>query len=35
MLLVRDDGVWQIAAQAWDTAGENTPVPGYLLPEKV
>ncbi len=30
-LLVKDDGVWRIAAQAWDTESESTPIPDRLL----
>lgn len=31
LLLVRSDGRWQIAAQAWDTASTENPVPAELL----
>ncbi len=29
-LLVKDDGVWRIAAHAWDKATEEMPVPKHL-----
>jgi hypothetical protein len=31
MLLVKNDGRWQIASQAWDTEGESKPIPADLL----
>ena len=31
LLLVKDNGVWAIVAQAWDNAGEGRPVPADLL----
>lgn len=31
LLLVRSDGRWRIAAQAWDTASAEKPVPAELL----
>ncbi len=31
MLLVKDEGRWRIAAQAWDKAGADNPVPETLL----
>jgi hypothetical protein len=31
MLLVKDAGVWRIAAQAWDTEGESKRLPAELL----
>ena len=31
LLLVREDGRWKIAAQAWDKASESSPVPGDPL----
>jgi hypothetical protein len=35
MLLVKDAGLWRIAAQAWDTEGESKRLPAELLaPEK-
>ena len=30
-LLVKDDGVWRIASQAWDTESASNPVPDRLL----
>ncbi len=30
-LLVKDDGVWRIASQAWDTESESNPVLDHLL----
>jgi ketosteroid isomerase-like protein len=29
-LLVKDEGIWRIAAHAWDHAGDQTPVPEHL-----
>ena len=31
LLLVKSEGAWQIAAQAWDKSGEANPVPADLL----
>jgi hypothetical protein len=31
MLLVRQDGRWRIAAQAWDKESEGQPIPPDLL----
>jgi len=31
MLLVKDEGRWRIAAQAWDREAEDNPIPGRLL----
>lgn len=31
MLLVKDEGGWKIAAQAWDKASDALPVPPHLL----
>jgi len=31
ILLVKDRGAWRIAAQAWDRASEDNPIPGQLL----
>jgi hypothetical protein len=31
MLLVKDAGVWRIAAQAWDTEGDSKRLPPELL----
>ena len=31
LLLVKDQGAWRIAAQAWDRASEANPVPAQLL----
>lgn len=31
MLLVKDQGNWKIAAQAWDKAGEDTSLPTDIL----
>jgi hypothetical protein len=31
MLLVKDAGVWRIAAQAWDTEGDSKRLPAALL----
>ena len=31
MLLVKDEGLWKIAAQAWDKESETTPIPTELL----
>ncbi|MFY9625332.1 MAG: hypothetical protein WAL40_00860 [Rhodoplanes sp.] len=31
MLLVKDEGLWKIVAQAWDKEGESTPIPTELL----
>jgi len=31
MLLVKSGGAWRIAAQAWDKAGEDNPIPRRLL----
>ena len=31
MLLIKDDGEWQIAAQAWDTETGDNPIPPELL----
>ena len=31
MLLIRDDGQWRIAAQAWDTETDDRPIPEDLL----
>lgn len=31
LLLVKTDGVWQIAAQAWDTEAPSKPMPTHLL----
>lgn len=31
LLLVRSEGRWRIAAQAWDKASADNPVPGSLL----
>jgi hypothetical protein len=30
-LLVKDNGAWRIASQAWDTEGEPNPIPDHLL----
>ena len=30
MLLVKDEGVWRIASQAWDKEGPTNPIPGHL-----
>ena len=30
MLLVKTDGVWRIAAQAWDRVSASTPIPEEL-----
>ncbi len=32
VLLVKDEGRWRIAAQAWDNAGSGRPVPDDLVP---
>ena len=29
-LLVKDEGTWRIAAQAWDHASEQRPIPAHL-----
>jgi hypothetical protein len=31
LLLVKDQGSWRIAAQAWDRASETNPVPAQFL----
>ena len=31
MLLVKDEGLWKIAAQAWDKESETAPIPTELL----
>ena len=31
ILLVKDRGAWRIAAQAWDRASEDNPIPAQLL----
>jgi hypothetical protein len=31
LLLVKDEGVWRIASQAWDRAGPSNPIPAHLL----
>ena len=31
MLLIKDEGQWRIAAQAWDTEGEDKLIPAELL----
>lgn len=31
MLLIKDQGKWKIAAQAWDKAGENQTLPADVL----
>jgi hypothetical protein len=31
LLLVKDTGAWRIAAQAWDTERDGTPLPADLL----
>ena len=31
MLLVKEDGSWRIAAQAWDRETKDTPIPAWLL----
>lgn len=31
MLLVRSDGAWRIASQAWDKASADNPIPNRLL----
>jgi hypothetical protein len=31
MLLIKENGAWKIAAQAWDMEGEGKRIPGYLL----
>jgi hypothetical protein len=30
LLLVKDEGVWHIVSQAWDTESETKPIPEYL-----
>jgi hypothetical protein len=30
MLLVKDEGVWHIVSQAWDTESETKPIPEHL-----
>ena len=30
LLLVKDDGAWRIAAQAWDTEGPSKRIPPHL-----
>ncbi len=32
ILLIKEDGRWRIAAQAWDNAGPGRPLPGDLAP---
>jgi hypothetical protein len=31
LLLVKDNGTWRIAAQAWDRASQGNPIPAQLL----
>ena len=31
LLLVKDDGVWRIVSQAWDTETPGKPIPAHLL----
>jgi hypothetical protein len=31
LLLVKDEGIWRIASQAWDTGGPSKPIPSHLL----
>ena len=31
LLLLKEGGVWRIAAQAWDGEGDETPIPAALL----
>ena len=31
MLLIKDEGQWRIAAQAWDTESDDKPIPADLL----
>ncbi|MER8472770.1 hypothetical protein NKH23_25735 [Mesorhizobium sp. M1328] len=31
MLLVKEQGSWKIAAQAWDKASESQPIPADIL----
>ena len=30
LLLVKTDGAWRIACQAWDTEGPSRPIPPYI-----
>ena len=30
-LLVKDDGIWRIASQTWDTENDSQKIPDYLL----
>lgn len=31
MLLIKNDGVWRIVSQSWDTESASKPIPGHLL----
>ena len=31
LLFVKDNGVWQIVAQAWDSEGPGKPIPSHLI----
>ena len=31
LLLVKDDGVWRIVSQAWDTEKPDRPIPAHLI----
>lgn len=33
-LLVKDEGMWRIASQAWDTEDDSKTVPAYLMSSK-
>ena len=31
LLLIKDEGVWRIVSQAWDTESESKPIPLHLV----
>ena len=31
LFLIKNEGVWRIVSQAWDTESQSKPIPGYLV----